>query len=86
MYANLTKEKWIKVGYPQTYFIAWKKRRPLSGHKKITRFQEAVKSWDTNWTELSTYFKYPKEVRTLIYIQCGWGIPPDASIQEISKK
>jgi len=22
MYANLTKEKWIKVGYPQTYFIA----------------------------------------------------------------
>ena len=26
-----------------------------------------LKSWDANWTGLSTYFKYPQEVRTLIY-------------------
>ena len=25
------------------------------------------KSWDANWTELSAYFKYPEEVRRLIY-------------------
>jgi transposase-like protein len=26
-----------------------------------------VKSWRVNWTELSTMFKYPPEIRTLIY-------------------
>ena len=26
-----------------------------------------VKSWRVNWTELSTMFKYPSEIRTLIY-------------------
>ncbi len=28
---------------------------------------QILKSWDANWAELSTYFKYPKEVRTVIY-------------------
>jgi putative transposase len=31
------------------------------------KYPQILKSWDANWTELSTYFKYPKEVRTLIY-------------------
>lgn len=31
------------------------------------KYPQILKSWDTNWTELSTYFKYPQEVRTLIY-------------------
>jgi transposase-like protein len=26
-----------------------------------------VKSWRTNWTELATFFKYPPEIRKLIY-------------------
>ncbi len=26
-----------------------------------------IRSWEQNWAELSTYFKYPQEVRTLIY-------------------
>lgn len=26
-----------------------------------------VKSWKNNWAELSTYFKYPKGIRKLIY-------------------
>ncbi len=26
-----------------------------------------LKSWDDNWAELSTFFKYPDEVRRLIY-------------------
>lgn len=27
----------------------------------------ALKSWRNNWNELATYFKYPQEIRTLIY-------------------
>lgn len=42
---------------------------------ELDRFEEAWKakypkiaqSWRTNWPNLSTYFKYPQEVRTLIY-------------------
>lgn len=34
----------------------WGKKYPLS-----------IKSWRTNWTELSTYFKYPGELRKIIY-------------------
>jgi len=35
---------------------AWGKKYPLS-----------IKTWRDNWSELSTYFKYPDEVRRLIY-------------------
>ncbi|CUH97887.1 hypothetical protein P22_4040 [Propionispora sp. 2/2-37] len=31
------------------------------------KYPQIVKSWETNWAELCTYFKYPQEVRTLIY-------------------
>jgi len=31
------------------------------------KYPQICKSWDANWAELSTYFKYPQEVRTLIY-------------------
>jgi len=31
------------------------------------KYPQILKSWDANWAELSTYFKYPKEVRTVIY-------------------
>lgn len=31
------------------------------------KYPQILKSWDTNWAELSTYFKYPQEVRRLIY-------------------
>ncbi|HBY3339818.1 TPA: transposase, partial [Clostridioides difficile] len=27
----------------------------------------ALISWRSNWNELATYFKYPLEIRTLIY-------------------
>ena len=30
------------------------------------KYPQILKSWDSNWVELSTYFKYPQEVRTLI--------------------
>jgi transposase-like protein len=31
------------------------------------KYALGVKSWRANWTELSTMFKYPAEIRTLIY-------------------
>jgi putative transposase len=31
------------------------------------KYPQILKSWDKNWAELSTYFKYPGEVRRLIY-------------------
>jgi putative transposase len=34
----------------------WNKKYPM-----------AVKSWKNNWAELSTYFKYPEELRRIIY-------------------
>jgi len=30
------------------------------------KYPQILKSWEANWAELSTYFKYPQEVRTLI--------------------
>lgn len=31
------------------------------------KYPQIVKSWESNWAELSAYFKYPDEVRRLIY-------------------
>lgn len=32
-----------------------------------SKYAKIAKSWRENWSKLSTYFKYPQEVRTLIY-------------------
>lgn len=32
-----------------------------------SKYPKFSRSWQTHWTELSTYFKYPQSVRTLIY-------------------
>lgn len=37
------------------------------GEKWGKKYPQILKSWETNWAELSTYFKYPQEVRTIIY-------------------
>jgi transposase-like protein len=31
------------------------------------KYPSCISSWRRNWAELSTYFKYPQEIRTLIY-------------------
>ena len=31
------------------------------------KYGYAVKSWEANWANLSTFFKYPNEIRRLIY-------------------
>ena len=45
------------------------------GLEQLKRFEEtwgkkygyAVRSWESNWAVLSTFFKYPEEIRKLIY-------------------
>lgn len=42
---------------------------------ELDRFEEVggakylliIRSWQTNWDELATFFKYPPEIRKLIY-------------------
>ncbi len=34
---------------------------------KWEKYPQIYRSWKANWVELSTYFKYPPEVRRLIY-------------------
>lgn len=36
--------------------------------KSGVRYPQVIRSWDANWSELSTYFTCPQEVRKLIYI------------------
>ncbi|MCP4267009.1 MAG: transposase [Candidatus Brocadiaceae bacterium] len=31
------------------------------------KYGYAVRSWESNWAVLSTFFKYPEEIRKLIY-------------------
>ena len=35
--------------------------------KKWKKYPHVSASWKRNWGEISTYFKYPPEIRTLIY-------------------
>jgi len=37
------------------------------GEKWGSKYPQIIKSWKANWAELCTYFKYPQEVRTVIY-------------------
>lgn len=32
-----------------------------------SKYPNAVRSWEANWDSLATFFKYPQEIRTLIY-------------------
>jgi len=32
-----------------------------------SRYPMVIRSWETNWTKLSTYFKYPDQIRRIIY-------------------
>ena len=37
------------------------------GEKWDSKYPAIMKSWDENWTELTTAFEYPKEIRKIIY-------------------
>ena len=38
-----------------------------TGIKWGKKYPHAIKSWKTNWSELSHFFDFPLEIRTLIY-------------------
>lgn len=38
------------------------------GGKWDEKYPQITKSWKANWAKLLTYFKYPQEVRTIIYM------------------
>lgn len=54
IYRAATEEK--ALAELDSFEEVWGKKYPLS-----------IKSWRTNWAELSTYFKYPGELRKIIY-------------------
>lgn len=35
--------------------------------KWASKYPHAIKSWETNWDVLSPFFKYPQEIRTIMY-------------------
>ena len=35
--------------------------------KLAKKYPLSLKSWKNNWSELSTYFKYPEELRRIVY-------------------
>ena len=35
--------------------------------KQILKYPSIIKSWDKNWSELTTFFEYPQEIRKIIY-------------------
>ena len=35
--------------------------------KQILKYPNILKSWDKNWSELTTFFEYPQEIRKIIY-------------------
>ena len=37
------------------------------GEKWSKKYSVVISSWQKNWEKLSTYFKYPAEIRKLIY-------------------
>ncbi len=37
------------------------------GERWRDKYAVAVRSWETNWAELATYFDYPAEIRRIIY-------------------
>ncbi|HCH6634801.1 TPA: IS256 family transposase, partial [Clostridioides difficile] len=52
-------------------YVSYKNRKEFAKDLKkvyaaITE-EVALRSWRSNWNELATYFKYPQEIRTLIY-------------------
>ena len=43
--------------------MSWK----AFGEKWNGKYPKIAQSWEANWPKLSTYYKYPQEVRKLIY-------------------
>jgi transposase-like protein len=57
----------LKLVYKATTEDAALYELDVLDEKWSKKYINAVKSWQNNWDELSTYFKYPPEIRKLIY-------------------
>ena len=57
----------LKLVYKATTEDAALYELDLLDEKWSKKYFSAVKSWHNNWDELSAYFKYPPEIRKLIY-------------------
>ena len=52
----------------------YKAKDEKTGYQELQKIKETwkdyavyLKSWETNWTELSTFFEYPEEIRRIMY-------------------
>lgn len=57
----------LKLVYTATTETIALNELSLLEEKWGNQYAIALRSWRNNWDELSTYFKYPQEIRTLIY-------------------
>ena len=62
----------IEAVFPKTVYKAASEDLALTSldyfeEKWGDKYPSCISSWRRNWAELSTYFKYPQEIRTLIY-------------------
>ena len=57
----------LKAVYTAVYEAAALDALETFAEKWDKKYPKISKSWRENWANLSTYFKYPQEVRRLIY-------------------
>lgn len=57
----------LKVVYTAPSEEAGLKSLEYFKEKWDRKYPNIAKSWEKNWAELATFFKYPQEIRTLIY-------------------
>ena len=53
----------------ETFFKNYKQDLNAVSRCRARKYSAAVKSWRENWNELATFFRYPCEIRKLIYVE-----------------
>ena len=70
-YVSWNYHKAFVADLKQVYRAATREEAEVSlehlGRRWGTKYPMAVRSWQTNWTEVSTFFDYPSEIRRIIY-------------------
>lgn len=57
----------LKLVYQASNIEVAEQRLLELGEKWEKKYPVVIKSWNANWERLSNYFKYPKEIRKIIY-------------------
>lgn len=70
-YVNYKDQKAMMVDLKQVYQAATLEQAEqaflMVNEKWGKKYPVVIRSWENNWSELSTYFSYPHEIRRLIY-------------------